>query len=132
MVQPTIVNKNFRVKNGLNVAGNTFLDGNATVGADLSVSNTIVLNSAPIAFNAETNRLQIYINGTWLPIAFQDDIIDTTSSISFMDIGLAIDYNGQPIYTVYANGVVTTGTKFADGGKANTNAFGMTFDSGTI
>lgn len=132
MVQPTIVNKNFRVKNGLNVAGNTFLDGTATVGSDLSVANNIILNSTPIAFNTDTNRLQININGTWHPIAFTEDIVDTTSSISFMDVGLAIDYNGLPIYTIYANGVNTTGTKFADGGTAGTNAFGMTFDSGTI
>jgi hypothetical protein len=49
-----------------------------------------------------------------------------------MDIGLAIDYDGQPVYTVQANGVVTTATKFADGGTPSTDEASMTFDSGTI
>jgi hypothetical protein len=49
-----------------------------------------------------------------------------------MDIGLAIDFDGQPIYTVYANGVNNTATKFADGGDISTTNYSMTFDSGTI
>jgi hypothetical protein len=49
-----------------------------------------------------------------------------------MDIGLAIDYNGQPIYTVQGNGVVTSATKFVDGGTPTTSSFSMTFDSSTI
>jgi hypothetical protein len=52
-----------------------------------------------------------------------------------MDIGLAIDYNGEPIYTVQANGVTPDGTsKFVDGGSpSSTNAdVSMIFDSGVI
>jgi hypothetical protein len=49
-----------------------------------------------------------------------------------MDVGLAIDYNGLPIYTVQANGVSTTATKFADGGAPSTSTYGLTFDSGVI
>jgi hypothetical protein len=49
-----------------------------------------------------------------------------------MDIGLAIDYNGEPVYTVQANGVNTTATKFADGGTPSTSSYDMTFDSGAI
>jgi hypothetical protein len=107
-------NKNFRVKNGLVVEG-----------------NQITLGSTPVAFNSSSNQLEIYINGTWEPIALVSQLPDV-SGISFMDIGLAIDYDGQPVYTVQANGVVTTATKFADGGTPSTNEASMTFDSGTI
>jgi hypothetical protein len=54
------------------------------------------------------------------------------TEIGFMDVGLAIDYNGLPIYTVQANGVSTTATKFADGGNPSTSTYGLTFDSGVI
>lgn len=115
------VDKNFRVKNGLHVTGNATIQG-----------NQITLGSTPIAFDTDTNRLKIYINGAWSPIAFSSDIVDTSGAISFMDIGLAIDYNGQPIYTVQANGVNTTATKFADGGTPSTSSWDMTFDSGLV
>jgi hypothetical protein len=109
------VDKNFKVKNGLVVEG-----------------NNITLGSTPISFNAETNKLQIYIDGSWQPIAFFSEIPDATDAISFMDIGLAIDYNGQPIYTVQANGVNPTATKFADGGTPSTSSWSIAFDSGNI
>jgi hypothetical protein len=114
------VNKNFRVKNGLNVAGNATFDSN------------VVLGETPLRFDATTNKLQIQLNGTWSPIAFVSDIPDMSTEIGFMDIGLAIDYNGLPIYTVQANGVNTTATKFADGGTPTTSTFGLTFDSGNL
>lgn len=106
--------KDFKVKNGLHVAG-----------------NQITLGSTPIAFNSTTNKLELYINDTWQPIAFFSEI-PNVPEISFMDIGLAIDYNGQPIYTVQANGVVTDATKFADGGTPSSDTFSLTFDSGVI
>jgi len=112
--------KNFRVKNGLNVAGNATFDSN------------VVLGDTPLRFDTTTNKLQIQLNGTWSPIAFVSDIPDSQTEIGFMDIGLAIDYNGLPIYTVQANGVNTTATKFADGGSPDTSLYGITFDSGVI
>jgi len=120
-----IVNKNFKVKNGLNVAGP------ATFDAAVNVEN-LVLNSTPLAFDSSTGRLKIQINGVWKEIALLTDAAEDTSALTFMDIGLAIDYNGDPIYTVYANGVNTTATKFADGGDYSTDIYSMTFDSGTI
>lgn len=120
-----IVNKNFKVKNGLNVAGP------ATFDAAVNVDN-LVLNSTPLAFDSSTGRLKIQINGAWKEIALLTDAAEDTSTLTFMDIGLAMDYNGQPIYTVYANGVNTTATKFADGGDYSTDTYSMTFDSGTI
>jgi hypothetical protein len=112
--------KNFRVKNGLNVAGNATFDSN------------VVLGDTPLRFDTTTNKLQIQLNGTWSPIAFVSDIPDMATEIGFMDIGLAIDYNGLPIYTVQANGVNTTATKFADGGTPDTLLYGLTFDSGAL
>lgn len=114
------VDKNFKVKNGLNVAGNATFDSN------------VILGSTPLRFDTATNKLQIQLNGTWSPIAFVSDIPDISTEIGFMDIGLAIDYNGLPIYTVQANGVNTTATKFADGGSPETSTYSMTFDSGAI
>jgi hypothetical protein len=119
------VDKNFKVKNGLNVAGA------ATFNAAVNVDN-LVLNSTPIAYNSSTGRLQIQIGGVWKDIAFLSDATEDASAVTFMDIGLAIDYDGQPIYTVYANGVNTTATKFANGGDYSTETYSMTFDSGTI
>lgn len=50
-----------------------------------------------------------------------------------MDIGLAIDYNGQPTYIVQANGVTPSGTsKFVNGGSPSDTSFSMTFDSGAL
>jgi hypothetical protein len=110
--------KNFRVKNGLNVAGT------ATFASD------IVLGTAPIAFDSATGRLQIQVNDVWLPIAVKDDI----PTLSFMDIGLSIDYNGQPTYIVQANGVTPSGeSKFVQGGTpSDTEEPSMIFDSGAL
>lgn len=119
------VNKNFKVKNGLNVTGA------ATFDAAVNVDN-LVLNSTPLAFDSTTGRLKIQIGGVWKEIALLTDAAEDVSAITFMDIGLAVDYDGQPIYTVYANGVNTTATKFADGGDYSTDTYTMTFDSGTI
>ena len=112
--------KDFKVKNGLHVAGN------ATI-----VGNQITLGNTPIAFNTSTNKLELFINNQWTPIAFMADIPDIPE-ITFMDIGLAIDYDGEPVYTVQANGVNTTATKLADGGTPSSTSFAMTFDSGSV
>jgi hypothetical protein len=112
--------KNFKVKNGIDVVGDATFDSN------------VILGTTPLRFDTVTNKLQIQLNGTWSPIAFVSDIPDPATEIGFMDIGLAIDYNGLPIYTVQANGVNTTATKFADGGDPSTLLYGLTFDSGVI
>jgi len=109
--------KDFKVKNGLNVAGTATFDSN------------VVLGTTPLRFDTTTNKLQIQLNGEWKPIAFTEDL---NNQIGFTDIGLAIDYNGLPIYTVQANGVNTTATKFADGGSPTTSTYGISFDSGSL
>ena len=114
-------NKNFKVKNGLNV------NGTATFSSD------IVLGTAPISFDTQTNRLKVQIDGAWQPIALYSEIPNEATMLSFMDVGLAIDYNGQPTYIIQANGVTPVGTsKFVSGGDPSTTEFGMTFYSGAL
>ena len=109
--------KSFKVKNGLNVAGT------ATFGS------TVVLGETPLRFDTATNKLQLEINGTWMPIALNSEI----PTLSFMDIGLSIDYNGQPTYIVQANGVTITGdSTFVSGGEPSDNSPSMVFDSGAL
>ena len=109
--------KNFKVKNGLNVAGTATFD------------TDIVLGTTPIAFDVETGRLKIQINDIWMPIAFKEDILE----IGFMDLNLAIDYNGQPVYTVQANGVTApTDSKLISGGSPSDENPSITFDSGVL
>lgn len=114
-------NKNFKVKNGLDVAGDATFDSN------------IVLGSTPISFDATASRLKIQIDGQWINIPVFSDIPDTTQMLSFMDIGLSIDYNGQPTYIIQANGVVISGdSKYVVGGSPDTTSVDMIFDSGVI
>ena len=109
-------NKNFKVKNGLNVAG------------EATFESSLILGTVPLAYDTETGRLRIQIDGTWTPIAFKSDIPE----ISFMDIALTIDYDGQPVYTVQGNGVSTSANKYANGGYPDTLVYELTFDSGTL
>lgn len=106
--------KDFKVKNNLVVEG-----------------SQVTLGTTPIAFNTSTNKLEIFINGSWEPIAFTSEIPDV-AEITFMDLGLAIDFDGSPVYTVQANGVENTSTKFGDGGDPSSSSFALTFDSGNI
>ena len=116
----TTTDKNFKVKNGLSVAGEATFQSN------------VILGTTPLAFDTEAGRLQVQIDGTWVPIAFTSEIPNPATDLTFMDIGLAIDYNGLPVYTVQGNGVVTSATKFVGGGTPTTSSFSMTFDSSTI
>ena len=110
-------NKNFKVKNGLNVAG------------EATFESSLILGTVPLAYDTETGRLRIQIDGTWTPIAFKSDIPE----ISFMDIALTIDYDGQPVYTVQANGVTVSGdSKYADGGTPSSDTYDFIFDSGAL
>jgi hypothetical protein len=118
MTASVTTNKNFKVKNGLDVAGNATFD------------SQVILGTTPLAFDTTSNRLQVYVNNAWASIATLEDF---NNQLSFMDIGLAIDYNGQPTYIVQANGVTPSGTsKFVDGGSPSLTTFDITFDAGII
>lgn len=101
-------NKDFKVKNNLVVQ-----------------SGQVTLGSVPLVFNTDNNKLRIQVNGQWIDISDSNDI-------GFNDIGLAIDYNGSPIYSVGGDGVITEAGKMADGGSPNTTSFALTFDSGVV
>ena len=115
----TVTNKDFKVKNGLSVAGNATFD------------SQVILGTTPLAFDTTSNRLQVYVNNAWASIATLDDI---GGALSFMDIGLSIDYNGQPTYIVQGNGVTISGdSKFIDAGSATPySSVEYIFDSGVI
>ena len=116
----TVTNKDFKVKNGLSVAGNATFD------------SQVILGSTPLAFDTNTNRLQLFINNAWKSIATLDDV-QSSGSLNFMDIGLSIDYNGLPTYIVQGNGVTPSGdSKFLDGGNPSTTSTDFIFDSGVI
>lgn len=114
-------NKNFKVKNGLNVAGTATFDTN------------IVLGTTPIAFDTNTNRLKVYINNAWQPIALYSEIPDMSQMLTFMDVGLSIDYNGDPTYIIQSNGVTPSATaKILDGGSPTITTVDYIFDSGAL
>lgn len=113
--------KNFRIKNGLNVAGSA------------TFQSSVILGTTPLRFDTASNKLQIQLDNAWVNVALATDIPDLSEEISFMDLGLAIDYNGEPIYTVQANGVDNSSTTgVASGGDPSTSSFQLVFDSGSI
>lgn len=119
MTSSVTTNKNFKVKHGLDVSERA------------TFSSDIVLGTAPIAFDVETGRLKIQIDGSWLPLAFLSDI-SANAGIGFTDLDLALDYNGQPVYSAGGQGVTTSANLFADGGAPNTASYELIFDSSTI
>ena len=113
----TTSNKDFKVKNGIQVSGPAVF------------KSDIILNDVPIAFDSQTNRLKIQINNEWVQIATVAD----TDVLTFEDIGLSIDYNGQPTYIVQGNGVQISGdSKFIDGGNPSITNTDYIFDSGQL
>ena len=88
-------------------------------------SGQVTLGSVPLVFDTDNNKLRIQVNGQWIDISDSNDI-------GFNDIGLAIDYNGSPIYSVGGDGVISEASKMADGGSPNTTSFALTFDSGVV
>lgn len=110
-------NKDFKVKNGLTV------QGQARFNSDVMLGNT------QLAFDSDINRLKVMINNQWVPIATLDD----ADVLTFEDIGVAIDYNGNATYIIQGNGVsIDTNSKFVDNGDPSTTTFRYIFDAGTI
>ena len=61
--------KDFKVKNGLKVAGTATFD------------NDILLNQIPISYDQQSKRLKMYINNQWSLIALDADIINTSDPL---------------------------------------------------
>lgn len=70
--------KDFVVKNGLVVSGT------ATLSSGMTINNT------PISINTETNRLQAYVNNTWVEMALLTDIVPA----DFSTMNMNIEYDG--------------------------------------
>ena len=110
-------NKNFKVKNGLSVNGTAIFNSD------------FVLNGTQMAFDTTTNRLKIYVNNEWVQVALLSD----AETLSFEDIGISIDYDGNPTYIVQGNGITPSGTsKFVDGGDPSSTTFRYIFDAGNL
>ena len=110
-------NKDFKVKNGLQVSGPAVF------------ASDVILGTTPIAFDAATNRLKIQVNNEWISIATLAD----ADVLTFEDIGVSVDYDGTATYIIQANGVQPSSTsKFVDGGDVNTTEIRYIFDSGVL
>ena len=142
------VNKDFRVKHGLNVAeGGTF--GQAvTVGTPTEnthaatkayVDNKEVIvaqgSTAPSAGNSSNgelfidtaeNRLLFYYNGQWNTLALLNDTIEIAQHIH----DTAIDGTGLIVSTFKDAGFYNEAGAEEDAGFYNTNSWSVTYDGG--
>ena len=141
------VDKDFKVKNGLQVANGGSFGGAVTVGTPTEANHAVtksyvdalaggipVANTAPSSpdngdlwFDTLTQRVNVHYNGTWLTIATIDDTLSLPDHIH----DTSIDGNGLIVTTFISGGSFNDpqGTGI-DGGEANTVTFTQTFDGG--
>ena len=141
------VDKDFKVKNGLQVANGGTFGGAVTVGAPTEANHAVtksyvdalaggipVANTAPSSpdngdlwFDTLTQRVNVHYNGTWLTIATIDDTLTLPDHIH----DTSIDGNGLIVTTFISGGSFNDpqGTGI-DGGAANTVTFTQLLDGG--
>lgn len=141
------VDKDFKVKNGLQVASGGTFGGAVTVGTPTEANHAVtksyvdalaggipVANTAPSSpdngdlwFDTLTQRVNVHYNGTWLTIATIDDTLSLPDHIH----DTSIDGNGLIVTTFISGGSFNDpqGTSL-DGGFANTVSFTQTYDGG--
>lgn len=141
------VDKDFKVKNGLQVANGGTFGGAVTVGTPTEANHAVtksyvdalaggipVANTAPSSpdngdlwFDTLTERINVYYAGTWLTVATIDDTLTLPDHIH----DTSIDGNGLIVTTFISGGSFNDpqGTAI-DGGQANTVTFDQTFDGG--
>ena len=141
------LDKDFKVKNGLQVANGGSFGGAVTVGTPTEANHAVtksyvdalaggvpVANTAPSSpdngdlwFDTLTQRVNVHYNGTWLTIATIDDTLNLPDHIH----DTSIDGNGLIVTTFISGGSFNDpqGTGL-DGGEANTVTFTQTFDGG--
>lgn len=141
------VNKDFKVKNGLQVAGDASFGGNVTVatptladhavtkayadalsgGATVSATEPASPSDGDLWFNTVTSHLAIYAESRWHILALYGEVPDHTHDTSINGSGqvdnLYID-GGIPATTVY---VFT-----ADGGTPDTTDWNTTYNGGIL
>lgn len=142
------VNKDFKVKNGLNVTLGGVFGGTVTVATptenqhaatkqyvDLAVgSPSVPVDNTPPAlpsngnlwYDTVTERLHVYYNGSWLPIAtledaetLQDHIHDTS-----------IDGTGRIVSVFVSGGFYNDPGNIVEAGFFNTTSWENTWDGG--
>lgn len=141
------VNKDFRVKHGINVAEGGIFGSTVTVATptennhaatklyvDTAVGSPTVPTTQPISptngdlwFDTLTERIHVYYSSEWLAIAtledaetLQDHIHDT-----------AIDGTGLIVSTFISGGAYNEPGVLVSGGLYNTVSFEATYDGGT-
>lgn len=143
------VDKDFKVKNGLNVTlGGTF-GGTVTVATPTenshaatklyvdSLTGTVIVNSGienpasgtngELFLNTTENRIYFYYNSTWYSLALVQDTLDLPQHIH----DTAIDGTGLIVSTFKDAGVITEPvSEIVDAGLYNTNSWSVTWDGG--
>ena len=141
------VNKDFRVKHGINVAEGGIFGSTVTVATptenshaatklyvDSAVGSPTVPTTEPVSpvngdlwFDTLTERVHVYYNSQWLAIAtledaetLQDHIHDT-----------AIDGTGLIVSTFISGGAYNEPGVLVSAGLYNTSSFEATYDGGT-
>ncbi len=140
--------KDFKVKNGLQVASGGSFGGAVTVGtpslADHAVTKSYVdalIGGMPVGstppvspdngdmwFDTLTERVNVYYGGTWLTIAVIDDTLNIPQHIH----DTSIDGNGL-IVTTFTSGGSFNDPQGApvDGGGPDTTVWTLTLDGGS-
>jgi hypothetical protein len=141
------VNKDFRVKHGINVAEGGFFGSTVTVATptqnahaatklyvDTAVGSPTIGTTQPespvngqLWFDTLTERVHVYYNSQWIPIAtledaetLQDHIHDTS-----------IDGSGLIVSTFISGGAYNEPGVLISAGLYNTSSFEATYDGGT-
>ena len=141
------VNKDFRVKHGINVAEGGIFGSTVTVATptenthaatklyvDTAVGSPTVGTTQPVSpvngslwFDTLTERVHVYYSGQWVAIAtledaetLQDHIHDTS-----------IDGNGLIVSTFVSGGAYNEPGVLVSAGLYNTASFEATYDGGT-
>jgi hypothetical protein len=142
-------NKDFKVKNGIQVAGDGSFGGTLTAAAPTSDNHlttksyvdsllgslSVQVGSAPespeegqIYFDASSGRLAVYYNSEWVAIATVADAEELPDHIH----DTSIDGNGLIVTRFYDAGTAEdTVGDYADAGTASTTSWETTWDGGT-
>lgn len=142
-------NKDFRVKNGIQVAGDGSFGGNLTAAAPTSDNHlttksyvdgllgnlNVPVGTAPenpeegqIYFDSSSGRLAVYYNSVWVAIATVADAEELPDHIH----DTSIDGNGLIVTRFYDGGSAGDSVgDYVDAGTASTTSWETTWDGGT-
>ena len=143
------VNKDFRVKHGINVAEGGFFGSTVTVATPtenahaatkLYVDTAIGSPQLPVGatppvspengdlwFDTLTERIHVYYGSEWLPIATLEDAESLQDHIH----NTSIDGSGLIVSTFISGGAYNEPGVLVSGGLYNTASFEATYDGGT-